>query len=470
MKNNQVLINLESPFDITELFISRTDERGILQFGNDVFVRVSEYSPEELIGSPHNIIRHPHMPKAVFRLLWDTIKQGKIIAAYVKNRSTTGKYYWVLATVFPIKGGYFSIRLKPTSEVLKVVDEIYQEVLKVENEKGIDIALTRMAQLIKKAGFESYEAFQAYALRTELQLRDQAVAGISTSRNLDCCGVRGSRGFCEMHQLALMAAKGFADTVKSLDIFKELEKKCGAETTIIARACERLESLAVNMSISAHKLGKDGSTLAVVANTFQATAKQVIQNYNNFEKFSAEVLAKLEQVLFSISCSRVQTEMLAFFLKESIDGIANGKILNDSDVRKLLSELKIIILSVRELFVVSSQQQNQFYELLLRLRKDTIELHKVIVRLDLIRTGGMLEGSRSMDITTVFKPFLIEMGQLIGVINTPVNDILGALEASADSFEKIVLSIMHTEHGLGELELLQKNALELLNSVCAEVA
>lgn len=470
MKNNQVLQNLESPFELSELFISRTDERGIIQSGNEVFVRVSEFHREKLVGSPHNLIRHPHMPKAVFRLLWNTIKPGKIIVAYVKNRSATGKYYWVLATVFPVKGGYFSIRLKPTSGILKVVEEIYRDVLIVENEKGVDAALTHMVQLVQKAGFESYDSFQAYALKTEMELRDQAVAAIPIDTGITCRKYRHARGFCEMHQSVLVAANGFAGTVKSLEIFKELKEKCGSETKIIARACERLESLSVNMSISAHKLGKDGSTLAVVANTFQATTKQIIQSYANFEKFSTEVLAKLEQVLFSISCSRVQTEMLAFFLKESIDGIAAGKIAGDGEIRKLLQELAIVIEAVRDLFDVSSKQQIQFYDLLLRLRKDTSELHKVIVRLDLIRTGGMLEGSRSTEITTVFKPFLSEMGQLLGIINAPVNDIYAALEVGVSSFEKVVSSIMQSEHVLGELELLQKNALEILKSSPAEAA
>lgn len=470
MKNNQMLQNLESPFDISELFISRTDERGIIQSGNEVFVRVSEHSRDHLIGSPHNIIRHPHMPKAVFRLLWNNIKQDKVVIAYVKNKSATGKYYWVLASVFPVKGGYFSIRLKPTSGVLRIVEEIYQEVLIVENEKGIDAALAHMVQLVQKSGFENYDAFQAYALKTEMQLRDQAVASSSGNATLNCRKSRHSRGFCEMHDSVLVAAYGFSETVKSLEIFNDLKQKCGSETKIIARACERLESLAVNMSISAHKLGKDGSTLAVVANTFQATTKQVIQNFANFEKFSSEVLAKLEDVMFSISCSRVQTEMLAFFLKESIEGITAGRISGETEIRNLLRELGIVILAVRDLFDVSSKLQIQFYDLLLRLRKDTVELRKVVVRLDLIRTGGMLEGSRSTEITTVFKPFLNEMGQLLGIIDNPVNDILGALESSTASFEKVVSSIMQSEHVLGELDLLQKNALEILSSSSAEAA
>lgn len=469
MRPNQVILNEESPFDIGELFISRTDERGIIESGNDVFVRVSEFNRDELIGSPHNVIRHPYMPKSVFRLFWNTVKQGNIIAAYVKNRSATGKYYWVLATAFPIKGGYFSIRLKPTSGIVKIVEEIYEEVLKVETEKGIDAGLAHLVQLVKNAGFENYDLFQAYALKTELQLRDQALEQRPPLVNLSC-NRRYSRGFCEMFETVKVAANGFAETVKSLEIFNELKEKCGSETKIIARSCERLESLAVNMSISAHKLGKDGSTLAVVANTFQATTKQIIENYANFEKFSTEILAKLEHVLFSISCSRVQTEMLAFFVKEIIDGIAAGRISNQKEIQGLLRELGIIIIAVRDLFEASSKQQMEFYDLLLKLRKDTVELNKVLVRLDLVRTGGMLEGSRSVGISNVFRPFLNEMGQLLEYVNKPVQDILGALEASTSAFEKVVSSIMQSEHVLGELDLLQKNAMDIIQSPKAEVA
>ena len=75
----------EVQFAIDEMLISRTDKTGIIQSGNDVFVRCSGYDREKLIGSPHNIIRHPDMPKCIFKLLWDTIKIDKPIMAYVKN-------------------------------------------------------------------------------------------------------------------------------------------------------------------------------------------------------------------------------------------------------------------------------------------------------------------------------------------------------------------------------------------------
>ena len=81
------LINKEVPFTLDELFFSRTNPRGVILFGNSVFQRVSLYPWDELIKKPHNVIRHPDMPRAVFWLLWEAIKKGEPIGAYVKNHA-----------------------------------------------------------------------------------------------------------------------------------------------------------------------------------------------------------------------------------------------------------------------------------------------------------------------------------------------------------------------------------------------
>lgn len=96
------IVDVEVPFTFEELFFSRTNWRGVILAGNSVFQRVSLYSWDELIQKPHNVIRHPDMPKGVFWLLWDTIKKGEPVGAYVKNRAKDGRYYWVFAIVTPI--------------------------------------------------------------------------------------------------------------------------------------------------------------------------------------------------------------------------------------------------------------------------------------------------------------------------------------------------------------------------------
>jgi len=83
--------------------ISKTDPNGIITDANEMFEKISGYKKEELIGKPHNIVRHPDMPKAVFKKLWDTIKKGKIFKGVIKNRKKDGGEYYVLANIVPIK-------------------------------------------------------------------------------------------------------------------------------------------------------------------------------------------------------------------------------------------------------------------------------------------------------------------------------------------------------------------------------
>ena len=83
----------EASFAFEELFYSRTDPRGVIRSGNDVFQRISGFEWPELIGAPHRIVRHPDTPRAVFRILWDAIQKGNPMGAYVKNRTKSGEFY-----------------------------------------------------------------------------------------------------------------------------------------------------------------------------------------------------------------------------------------------------------------------------------------------------------------------------------------------------------------------------------------
>ena len=104
---------------VDELFFSVTDGRGVIESSNEVFVRLSRYSRGELMTAPHNIIRHPEMPGAAFRLMWDTIEEGKPFAAYVRNLAADGTEYDVFATVTPLPGHrYLSVRTRPVRDDL----------------------------------------------------------------------------------------------------------------------------------------------------------------------------------------------------------------------------------------------------------------------------------------------------------------------------------------------------------------
>lgn len=128
----------ESPFGVEEIIVSKTDLKGRITYANDVFLRVARYRAADILGQPHSIIRHPDMPRAVFKLLWETIEAGSEIFAYVLNMAANGDHYWVFAHVTPSFDaagkitGYHSNRRKPDpAQVAKVVP-IYRTLLEIE--------------------------------------------------------------------------------------------------------------------------------------------------------------------------------------------------------------------------------------------------------------------------------------------------------------------------------------------------
>ena len=127
-------------FTIRDLFFSRTDQRGIIQSGNEDFRRISGYDWDSLLGAPHKIVRHPGMPKGLFHLLWQAISTGRPLGAYMVNRAADGLAYSVFAVIMPIPEGLLSVRLKPTTARVEEVKAIYDAVSTAEREDNLNPA------------------------------------------------------------------------------------------------------------------------------------------------------------------------------------------------------------------------------------------------------------------------------------------------------------------------------------------
>ena len=122
----------ETVLDKNAFLVSETDLKGIIKFANEDFCKVAGYSLAELLGQPHNMVRHKDMPKKAFKSLWDTIQRGEIWTGYVKNATKDGGYYWVFATVYPFESsdgskGYLSCRRKPTNEEIQKAEILYAQ-------------------------------------------------------------------------------------------------------------------------------------------------------------------------------------------------------------------------------------------------------------------------------------------------------------------------------------------------------
>lgn len=125
-----------------DLIVSKTNPKGIITYGNPIFVEFSGYTEDELIGSQHNIIRHPDMPRATFKLAWETIAAGREFFAFVKNMTKDGGFYWVLAHITPdfdAHGriiGYTSVRRCPSRAAVEAISAVYAQMRAAEQAAG----------------------------------------------------------------------------------------------------------------------------------------------------------------------------------------------------------------------------------------------------------------------------------------------------------------------------------------------
>lgn len=133
-------VGREITFAEDEVIVSKTDKTGRITYANDVFLKLAKYTEAELIGQPHSIIRHPAMPRAVFKLVWDTILSGNEVFGYVLNLNRLGEEYWVFAHITPNRDqanniiGFHSSRRSPRREAINKIWPIYQQLIDIEKE------------------------------------------------------------------------------------------------------------------------------------------------------------------------------------------------------------------------------------------------------------------------------------------------------------------------------------------------
>jgi PAS domain S-box-containing protein len=136
--------NVEKVMREDDFIVSKTDTRGIITYCNEIFMEFAKYKVNDLLGQNHNIIRHPDMPRVIFKLLWDTIKADNEINAYVKNMASDGSFYWVIANITPVKNkngqivGYYSVRRKPNKSILdNTIIPLYRTLLAEEKRNSV---------------------------------------------------------------------------------------------------------------------------------------------------------------------------------------------------------------------------------------------------------------------------------------------------------------------------------------------
>ena len=166
----------ERLFGAEDVFFSTTDLKGVIRNANQTFMTLARHSREEMVGAPHNIIRHDDMPAGVFKLMWDDLQAGRPVCTYVLNRAGDGRDYWVFATVTAIEDGYVSVRTKPLDEsAFATVREIYGRVR--ARERG-----GRPGRLAPRGGREGRRGAARRARRPRVLLVDGLQHGVAAHR------------------------------------------------------------------------------------------------------------------------------------------------------------------------------------------------------------------------------------------------------------------------------------------------
>lgn len=177
--NQSPIVDREAHWDKSLELVSKTDNLGIIKYCNEAFVNVSGYEEYELIGQPHSIIRHPDMPKVIFKLLWDNLSKGNDFHAVVKNKTKNGRYYWVITQfeIFTNEEGvitdYLSRRKAVSNFVIERFENFFQKIKKIEDNVGMKAAEDYLLGFLEY-NKQTYEDFLTSILEEDENLKTEA--------------------------------------------------------------------------------------------------------------------------------------------------------------------------------------------------------------------------------------------------------------------------------------------------------
>ena len=169
MKNRSTTNSREKSVPENAFIVTKTDSKGRIAYANRLFLELSGYQEGEILGKSHNVIRHPEMPRGIFKLLWDSIKSGQEFNGYIKNLCKDGGFYWVFANITPsLKNGellgYYSVRRKARDAALPQIQNLYQDMLAAEANVDTTEAVTASLSLLNSRLNQHSVSYDQYVL------------------------------------------------------------------------------------------------------------------------------------------------------------------------------------------------------------------------------------------------------------------------------------------------------------------
>lgn len=370
---------------IEDLFFSTTNLKGIIQSGNSVFVRISGFTAADLLGAPHNMVRHPEMPRTVFKLLWDTIQARRPLSAYVKNISRDGKAYWVLANVFPVVVGgellkYISVRTKPLAGVFAEVPALYEAVRAAElaapagDKGGMQAGAAAMQAGLARLGFPDYAAFMTHLLMEEsraLMAEEEEAFPVRVFRSTSAGnGVEAAYPVCHR------ASSRLSLVLRNLDVVRGAMGRIERLRAFTGDFAYRVRLLSLNTVLTASAAGREGATIGIIAQNILECSREAEEQASVLDELASSSRTPLEGSIDGVVLVKIQLLMVFKFLEETLaagaglDAAALAE--NDANQRDLLYVLLQRIEEVRS-------QAGRVQEIFQRVLR-TLEAQSAVVR------------------------------------------------------------------------------------------
>ena len=454
MKHSDIIpTQLERKFDLHELFFSTTDLKGVITSGNSVFSRVADYPFSELVDEPHNIIRHPDMPGAVFKLLWDYLGAGKTIGAYVKNMARNGDYYWVYTLVSPIPDGYISIRFKPSTPLLGLVGGVYNELRGIEKKHGLrgpqykagmEAATARLVEIIGSKGFNSYDDFMRATICLEIKSRDQKLAEMGSKLipeqiynpsaicTLEPERIKKIEVLGEIWKRCKTAYQSICLLFVELDRFVELNEDLHQKSGFITNLTGQVTLISLNVAVEAAKLGGSGLSLGVIAHHMRDHSGQIDRVVVTLSDGIDGLSGTIKEIIFNLAATRLQLEMMMVFCQESCENLILNDALrsNEQNWAWMIQQLQGAFFATWEAVQKGLGRLSGGVGLI---HSEWEELNRALLALRCVGMSGMIEASRldsNRNFQLIFKDVKANLDGAASELNA-LKDVVEAIDVKA---------------------------------------
>ncbi len=386
-------------FALEDLLYTRTDERGVIQAGNDVFQRVSVYSWGKLIGAPHKILRHADMPKGVFFTIWESLKAGNPIAGYVQNMAEDGVPYWVLATLLPFEGGYISIRFKPSSAHLDKIIPLYGALRQKERAGGISPkdSAQQLEASLQEMGFSDYNAFMSVALRDEVGARDLK---LGRKRN------EVSSALSEM----------------LVDV-QNMEKLAADIDTVFRNT----HQIPYNMRLQAGRLEGSDGPISVISSNHRLMTQKLEENMEQFSEDSRVGVGSVRLAVFLTCAATLADELKTNFAADHSDLPFDKQ-----------TELACLTEIARQYREISVDDINGLTEKVRRFGQQCRDMRRMMSGLELTRIMCKIERSKFEEEHAGLDEIVNKLADAQAALSTAFNDILKQVTVILDLSETVV--------------------------------